>query len=744
MSGSVHLLEIGNVGDGDGRKWPKHSLVRNDLYFQEKIAELWIKDLPGGPQPGVTYRLNRLPNGYAGFEKARSDSKHVDRCIYGHTNGQFRSLSEFYPHFKFLMDGKGPSGCECKLCAGGGSRSKTKTAKVTVPRESIAAKTVARQSAPAPVLKHQQSDSDLPRPVKRKFVDVENTPDIYDLMIEKLNADREADIDEPIEERMSPDWRTSNAMSKDLLRSWQSLPKYGPRSGEIVMFVRKISKDERLLWNEKESSFQRFNHVTQEWLECPMWEAGVVTQMPVEPIAEPDLIDDTQKKRAANESGYRIEPLSEIGAERKALTKQYMYVHLHLIRPLSLWSECMTGIERVKYHPSIMHALTVTSSFSLIGRYRFKGKWPNATVFCRGAYIGPELVMVGDPVFLTPHSSDSQDVVTDIMLVTAIRLRFVNLDLDEIGLITPPANAPYQTSLHISGKAFTLDPTKCFDGVGKVSVSPASDALPSGLSGYGQWYHVHDPEQKDVRLEVPFTRVLSRCQEASARKIWFRNTMSPSAESAECEGASALTSDVTNIISHGLEGTKGARKYSARRDPRILTDAGKTWFWADTRIEQLDLYEVNNKSVGIKDIERTKGQVTKMRTALKALDGKVSAIAQHRAAKKQKEEHAIAKAQSSYGMVAASAQLSRTMLEDDTDQNVDTEGPYDEQVQEVEDTEDAMDVGAPRKPTGMMVSLQTSTGAIELSSDSENSDEAETDMRATQMAFGMRTGGTRY
>lgn len=754
MSGPVKILQINNAGDGDGRKWPKHTLIRNDAYYQEKIAELWIKDLPEGPQPGVTYRLNRLPNGYAGFEKARPDSKHVDRYIYGHSNGQFRSLTEFYPHFKFLMDYGNAFGCECKLCTGGGSKSKTKAPKSTGHSGPRSSRTIPRNSAPTPAFNSSsRSDSDAPQRLKRKLVDVENTPDIYDLMIEKLNVDRDVEVDEWIEERMSPDWRTTASTSAGLLKSWQSLPKYVPRVGEVVLFVRRLGEDEVIAWSEDEQTFQRFNKVRQEWLDCPKWEAGVISQMPQEDVVEQDLIDDTLKEQSVNESGFRIEPLSEIGSERKAFTKQYKYVPLHLIRPFTLWSECMTGIERSDWHPSITHALAMASSFCLIGRYRFKGKWPNATVFCRGAYIGPELIMVGDPVTLTPHPSDPQDAVKDAMVITAIRLRFVNLDLDHTGLLTPPVDAPYQTSLHITGKVFTLDPTRSFDGVGKVPIDPNSDVIASGLSDYGPWYHVHDPREHDTRLEIPFTRVLSRCQEASASRGWFEDVTTPSPEPTKRAGASAPAGDEGVNISHGSEGIRQARKYSAAKDPRIRREEGKSWFWADTRIEQLDLHEINSTSVGVRDIERTKGHITKLRTALKAMDGKTSAIVQHRAAKKQKEAQEIVKAESSYGMVAASAQLDTEAQsptgdagEEDGREGFETKDVGSDDQDRSNDQTDAMDVDEPesgaQQATGMMASAHIS-GAIDLTSDSEDSDDVETNRRAAQLAMSMRTNNAR-
>ncbi|KAK5171110.1 uncharacterized protein LTR77_004254 [Saxophila tyrrhenica] len=752
MSQDVIVLPINPGSDGDGRKWPKHGLDRNDTYYLERIAtDKWAHDLPGGRQPSVTYRLDRLPQGYAGFEKAReADRKHVDRYIYGHPNGQFRSLAEFYPHFKHLMDYGGPAGCECKLCTGGSSR-KPKSGGTGSGAEGRPARAKPGKTAPT-AKRRDQSESDGPRPQKREVVYAEGVPDVYETLIEKLRiAGPGGSVDEPIEERMSPDWRTGNATSKELLQEWRSLPGYAPRMGEIVLFVRKINGGEVIaLYDDDEDSahFQRYDTQEGQWLGHPRWEAGVVTQMPQEPTLDQDLLDDIGKALAVNDSGWRIEPLSQPGSENKPHARQSKYVPLHHIRPFTLWSECVSGLERDKWHPTILHAVTVASSLCVIDKFRFRGTWPHATVFAKGVYIGAELIMVGDTVRLLPRKSEQdEDIVTDVMVVTAIRFRFVNLDLDDTAIITPPPDSPYQTCLHISGRICTLDPTRSFDGVGKVPIGPSE--LPSSLSGYGQWYHYHDPKRPLLKAEVPYTRVLGRCYEDKAFQAWL-------GDSKQLATKCLPPNDTPVDISYGLEGITQARKYSQDRDSRIAAQGGgKTWFWADTRIEQLDLHEVNNRTVGVKDAERTKGQMAKWKASLKTLDGKKVGMEEVQAVRKEKEREVaeVEKMQSSYGLVNAAVAPTPEQVEDEIlaggEVGDGEEVDEDDDEEDIEDPQDDMELDEEEdsKPSmGMMGSLRAGSGfqstkaPIELSDDSEDD---ETTQLAGKLAMSIRNNGDR-
>ena len=665
MDPEIQILPIRTGTDGDGRKWPKHHYERNDEYFKERIAtDKWIHDLPGGRQPGVVYRLDKMPGGYAGFQRPRPDSKHVDRYIYGHPNGQFRSLNEFYPHFKHLMDFGGPVGCTCKLCVNGSSKAKSGPSRVSGSgrisdaRVSESNGDREQRTGPANLISPFKPgpglDAERRIPQKRKLVDVEGIPDIYETLIERLKDAGPAEhMDEPITERMSPDWRVGNIRSNEQVEELLRLPRYVPRPGELVLFA-DLSQSESIAWDEKAQTFKYCDTSSGTMLTQPKWKAGVVTQIPREQITEEDLATDEHKERAVNESGFRIQPLSKLGDDHKAFSKQLKYVPLHGIRPFYLWEDCLKGVTAHDIHPTVEYAITVASSFCVVGRFRFRGAWPNATVFARGVYLGPELILLGDTVRLTPRTSNNEqapDKVTDVMVVTAIRLRFVNLNMEDDDMAPELPGLPYQTCLHFSGRVFTLDPTRSFDGVGKVPIDPESEILPAGLAAYGQWYHYSDPEQISARTELPYTRILGRCVEHTATKLWFNSTKTPSFSAFQAVNAKAPIKPAE--ITRGLQGVRDARIYSQKNDKRIKSQEGKSWFWADTRVEQLDLHEVNQRDVGAKNKERTKGHMAKWKTSLKAIDGKTGAGEEYQAVKSKLKEQT--RVSSSYGMMRAPA-----------------------------------------------------------------------------------------
>ena len=679
----IRILPIYDCqSDGDPSKWAPASrgLTRNDGYFLEPLGNLWAKDLDqsilGGPPSIASWRLNRLPDGYAGYEKPRPDSKHVDRYIYGHPNGQFRSVAEFYPHFKHLMDFLDSAGCQCKLCTNtnrrtskGGAGSNTRSTSPAFSSSYFAPSQPQPRPAPAPAppssvsrptfvpnLPQGRLSTPSPPPPPRKQADEDGTTDIFRTLLDELKT-TDGVVDRKIVESMSPDWRVGNDLLKELLGEWSRLYRFVPRVGELVLFVRDLKPEEGLAWDSTLQTWRKTAPGVDHLLDRPQWEAGVVTQMPLQRVDESDLAAAPATKSNVVNSGFRIEPLSKPGGDDKSNSRQHRYVPLHGIRPLIYWQNCLFGLPEEEYHQTVSYALTATNTFCVLGRDRFKGvrdevTGPEATIFCRGAYIGSELILTGDTVRLLPNQDEQKvDEVTDILVVTAIKLRLVNID--EAGNDDWDEGRPYTVCLQISGKAFTLDRKRSFDGVGKLPIPPDSKLLPPGLQGYGQWYHVTDPQQSKARLAVPYTRIFSRVRESTAYESWFQtpdSAVQPFRKPAK-----------TAELKRGAPGMWRAREYAYHNDPRIDKAAGKSWFWADTRTEALDLHEVNNRFVGPKDQTRTSEQMKAWRKALAALDGSKAGMAEYHAERlKREKESAKEKAElavGSYGMVGAAVTL---------------------------------------------------------------------------------------
>jgi hypothetical protein len=771
------ILPIANCqSDGDRSKWPTadKGLTRNDAHPLEHLATtFWARDLDqsilGGPPSIATWRLDRLPDGYASFEKSRPDDpKHVDRYMYGHPNGTFRSLKEFYPHFKHLMDFLASAGCPCKLCTGtsrrvskGGAGSNTRSTSPASSSRYFAPSQPQSKPQPPPFVSRPTGVPNLPQgrlsspsppPPPRKQVDEDGTPDAIRALLDELKT-TDGVIDRKIAESMSPDWRVGNDLLKELLADWSGQYRFVPRVGEIVLFVRDLKPEEGLAWDSTLHSWRKTALNVDDLLDRPQWEAGVVTQMPLQRVDESDLATAPATKSNVVNSGFRIEPLSQPGGDDKSLSRQHRYVPLHGIRPMAYWQNCLYNLPEKDWHQTIKYALSATNTFCVLGRDRFKGKrdevtGSEATIFCRGAYIGSELILPGDTVRLLPNPDEQKkDEVTEILVVTAIKLRLINID--EAGNDDWDQGHPYTVCLHISGRAFTLDRKRSFDGVGKLPIPPDSKLLPPGLAGYGQWYHVTDPHRSKDRLEVPYTRIFSRVAESAAYESWFQTPDSGVQNIRE----PAKTAD----IKRGAYAMWLAREYAYHHDPRIDKEAGKSWYWADTRTEALDLHEVNNRFVGPKDTTRTSEQMKAWRKALAALDGSKAGLADYHAERlKREKESAKEKAElgaGSYGMVGAAV-----TLPDPTTSGSGTDGEpraggvdEDREMVDAEEYDEDDDDGDEEMGEGSAVqtvggALHTTTnrdGLIELSDDDDDDDEDEGDNGAVAGGMdAMRAGGT--
>lgn len=401
----------------------------------------------------------------------------------------------------------------------------------------------------------------------------------------------------------------------------KSNPRFLPRAGEIVLFVRDLQPGNYAALDPQSKTFKIWNVEAQSFVGALRWEAGLVTQVPQEAITISDLAAEDIKQHSVHYSGYRIEPMSQVCTEEKSWSKRITYVPLHQIRPFAFYREILRKVDPRDYHATVTHALEIMSSFSLIERWHFKGTWPSATIYNRGLYIGSEMLMVGDVARLQALGDRNPNRVTDIMRITSVKTKLLHLDagenpdLDSVdptedGAITQ--SRTYDVCVHVSGQAFTQDASRAW-GTNKLPIDPKSGILPSGVAGYGDWYFLNDPSR---RWEVPFHQVVGRCYEVEAMRKWFSSKVSTlpalSRFSAVNQGSPSLASaddqdEHYNLsdISTGLKGILNARKHSIKRDRRIDMAGGKSWFWADSRVEQLDLREINGMPV----TDFTPGQV---------------------------------------------------------------------------------------------------------------------------------------
>jgi hypothetical protein len=611
--------------DGDPLHVPKqghYTQVHPPTLYLEKTAQQWMEKT-GKSQSGVKYSLDALPSGYTMWQRPRtSDAKHFDKYLYGHpSNKAFDSPNRFYPHFQFLMENNGSSiGCPCTVCAGSagvvpgsslssrrGSLNPTSSRPATprvgksagiVPRPSQTSASVmsARQSlAPAvqalSINEQPKGRTKLIGPgMDLTRVDLEGTPDVYRNLIDKLK--RHTTIDEIIEEPLSPDWLAEQKVLPGMLQTVQCQAQWIPRIGDIVLFLRNLPDGVEVLRHGVSGDYQMYDEESEELLGRPQWEAGLIGEVPTESAAVSDLHRSVSETNVIY-SGVRVEPLPDPNNEAdKSLSKKYKYVSLRQTRPFVLWKEVLQEVPQQQWHSTVINALTLTSTLSLVGKYRFRGTWPDAVIYCHGIYLGSEMLAVGDTVRLLPNAYKAQTRCVDILVVKSIRLKWSNLDVasgndyDE--------GRPYNSEVFVYGSAYTSDPL----AVNKEYMSEDNAEPPKAANVYGEWYPLHASTKE---LVVPYTRILGRLHEQDAMSFWLNSD----------------PNDRSNPDS-GREGLYDARAFARKNDRRITSQPGATWFWGDDRADALNLHTINSLEVSKYDQKR---DIRTLRKNIKVLNG---------------------------------------------------------------------------------------------------------------------------
>ncbi|KAI9841429.1 MAG: hypothetical protein M1837_000705 [Sclerophora amabilis] len=533
------IVRVGEFSDGDDAKrpsMPPYSAGVPDIYLK-KIADMWMKDKNQAAN-GVKYSLDRLPDGYQLFEKPRINQQNVraDKYLWGHPSGKgFDSPATFYPHFKYLMEYE--SGventhkCTCKLC-------------------DVAYKKSVRQvKGPGSATKKNGMRS-------TKFLHPtydRERPDVFETIFQKA-ADQRV-INEDIKDNLRMDMETPGAETSDLIKTLLNQPSYVPRKGELVLFYRK-ELDGELKLDRYTGHFKVWNSSANEYRGFPNWEVGIVTETPMEKVVHEDLVCARDKTTPVTSYGFRVEDYPDPNHTDKGFSTQYKYLPLHHLRPLCFWGEFLTGPHRERLHPTVWHGLRIISSLSVLEKYHVDASWPRAMISCKGAWVGAELILVGDAIRLfqpkpANASSEAETAPNSVLVVQDIKLEVKRLDSkDDLDL-----------KLSFIGCEYTIDADKAYSPV-VISPEECVATLPQGMWTYN-WYRSHDHSKP---IGIPVERVLGRCYDAEAMMMWM---------------------DKQLRLENGWNGMNYARTYSINTDLR--REEGQRWFWGEDRAEQLGL-----------------------------------------------------------------------------------------------------------------------------------------------------------
>ncbi|KAE8854309.1 hypothetical protein P3342_013590 [Pyrenophora teres f. teres] len=612
MSNNRVVVQLNpGCSDGDPLHVPAsgtHTQVNPPTLYLEKIGQQWVQNR-GDALPGVQYTLAALPAGYTMWQRPRpSDPKMFDKYLYGHpSQKKFDSPNRFYPHFEYLMNNGGNSiGCPCTVCCGSAgvlpraspNTSKARSSSTSSRRSSNASLTIQsrpssaqqmRQSPivpiPMPAVQHKGRPKKVSAGMDKANVDREGTPDVYRNLINKLR--RHQHIDEVIKEPMSPDWRAEQERIPKLLEDLKTQEQWVPRNGDIVLYIRDLPDTVHITRDKITGSLQLYDEQKDRYL-IPQWRAGLVTEAPDSNITA------TARKTNVSWSGIRVESVPHPNDPDRSLSKQYKYVDLRQTRPFVLWQDSLNNIRQDKWHVTIKNALALASTVSLVDKYRFRGTWPNAYIYCHGIYVGFEMLAVGDTIRLLPNKKSGHHECTDIMVIKSIRLTWTNLD--QASDNDYDEGRPYNSEIWIYGSAYTNDASR----LNKAWLSDHIN-LPRAAEEYSKWYPLHPA---DKELAIPYSRVLGRLYERHAAMTQFFQ-LDPGDPSLDIGRQAAIE----------------AREYARKHDNRITKEPNATWYWGDDRADALNLRTINSLDVAKFDLER---DVKDMRKKYRLLDAVAS------------------------------------------------------------------------------------------------------------------------
>ncbi|KAI4958020.1 hypothetical protein J4E86_005160 [Alternaria arbusti] len=572
MSPRVTVRLVPGCSDGDPLHVPPpgaHTQLDPPTLYLEKIGQQWMESR-GEAKPGVQYSLEGLPFGYTLWHRPRpSKPSHFDKYLYGHPGKKaFDSPNRFFPHFLHLMNNNGNSiGCPCTLCSGSAG---------------VLPKTSANSS------QHKGRPKKITPGLDTTNVDSEGTPDVYRNLIDKLRRHR--DVDEPILEPLSPDWRAEQEHLPKFLDDIKTQDQWVPRTGDLVLYIRNMPDTVELGRDNTTGELQLYDERRKQHLGVPQWAAGLVTE-PATGTTVSELVASTQERNVSS-IGVRVEPIPDPNESDKSLSKRHKYVLLRQTSPFMMWRDLLRRIPQEEWHDTVKNALALMSTLSLMGKYRFRGSWPNASIYCHGIYVGAEMLAVGDTVRLLPNKQSGQSGCTDVMSVKSIRLKWTNLDkasdndYDE--------GRPYNSEIWIYGSAYTSDSSRS----NKLWVTEHNVEAPRVANDYADWYPLHPA---DKELAIPYSRVLGRLHERDATAYFLKSAH-----------------DDLPGLDVGRQAVVEARAFARKHDNRIAQESDATWYWGDDRADALNLHTINGLDVSRYDLDR---DVKDLRRKYRQLDG---------------------------------------------------------------------------------------------------------------------------
>lgn len=315
-------------------------------------------------------------------------------------------------------------------------------------------------------------------------MDVRGMPDVY-AKLEKRVMDGEI-VDEPIRQEENIEWIATRESLPAYLQGLRKLHAFEPRQGELVLSYLHDLGD--LVRDPASGRFRFFDVETGQVIGDPDWRAGVIATVPVpeEPILVEDLMGLAAKRLAINYHGYKIESYPDPASDDKDLSWQSKHIPLRQIRPLNFVAQAMVGIPEEEWHPTIRHAIKAMATVSMTHKYHFRGTWPRTEISIGGAWVGSELLVVGDAIRLFGEAHETKKDHPTAMVVQAITLRTTLLDRE---------SKQRRCGIHFTGETYSHQPTPFTNK--PVNRDELTANLPRGMYDY-LWYRRHPPDIRSL------------------------------------------------------------------------------------------------------------------------------------------------------------------------------------------------------------------------------------------------------